>query len=64
MTVLEIINECVLAHHPDVEAIYLFGSFGTEDESSESDVDIALLLPATQAKKVGHLMLSELCLDL
>ncbi len=32
-------------NYPQVQAIYLFGSFGTEYETRESDVDIALLLP-------------------
>jgi predicted nucleotidyltransferase len=35
---------------PDIQAVYLFGSYGTTDEWPESDVDIALLLPPAQAK--------------
>ncbi len=34
----------------DVQAVYLFGSFGTADETVSSDVDIAILLPPDQAK--------------
>lgn len=30
---------------PELQAIYLFGSYDTEDEWPDSDVDIALLLP-------------------
>jgi predicted nucleotidyltransferase len=29
---------------PEVQAVYLFGSYGTEDQRSDSDVDIAVLL--------------------
>jgi len=31
--------------YPNVEAIYLFGSYGTEFYKPDSDADIALLLP-------------------
>lgn len=41
--------------HPDVQAIYLFGSWGTEDEWPDSDVDIAMLLPPQTAKTLGVL---------
>lgn len=43
----------ILAHLPGVQAIYLFGSWGTEDEWPDSDADIALLLPPTDAKQIG-----------
>ncbi len=36
----------LLEFFPSVQAIYLFGSFGTEFERPGSDADIALLLPA------------------
>ena len=39
------IIEAVLNHYPEVQAIYLFGSYDTEHEWPNSDVDIALLLP-------------------
>jgi predicted nucleotidyltransferase len=45
--------------YPDVQAIYIFGSFGTEFEKKESDVDIAVLLPHQQAKDAGFLSFSE-----
>lgn len=55
----EAIVETVLHFYPGVEAIYLFGSYGTEDEWPSSDVDIALLLPPAQAKSVKNLIVSE-----
>jgi len=36
--------------YPHLQAIYLFGSWGGEDEWPGSDVDIALLLPPDEAK--------------
>jgi predicted nucleotidyltransferase len=54
------IIQIVLDHYPTVQATYLFGSFGTEDEWPDSDVDIAVLLPPVEAKQVGTLMMSEL----
>jgi len=42
---------------PGVQAIYLFGSWGTEDEWPTSDVDIAILLPPQAAKILGALEL-------
>ena len=38
---VELILEC----YPEVQAIYLFGSWGTEHRRPDSDVDLALLLP-------------------
>jgi predicted nucleotidyltransferase len=49
------IVEIVRRHHPDVQAVYLFGTHGTQDEWPDSDVDIALLLPVPSAKKAGSL---------
>jgi uncharacterized protein len=46
----------VLEHYPAAQAIYLFGTYGTEDEWPESDVDIAVLLPPERA--YGQLMLT------
>ena len=54
------IIQIVLTHDPTVQAIYLFGSYGTEDEWADSDLDIALLMPPETAKSVGHLMMSPL----
>lgn len=51
------ITRTVLAHYPDVQGIYLFGSFLTDDEWPDSDVDIALLLPPLAAKQEKNLAL-------
>ena len=48
----------VLAHYPDVQAIYLFGTYGTDQEWPDSDVDIALLLPPAQARHQPRLALT------
>jgi uncharacterized protein len=55
----EIIN-AVLEHHPHAQAVYLFGTYGTEGEWPDSDVDIGLLLPAEEAKRSGSLTWSAL----
>lgn len=54
----------VLKHYPDVQAIYLFGSYGTADEWPDSDLDIAVLLPPQQAKEATSLAMSDLCFEL
>lgn len=43
----------ILENYPDVQAIYIFGSYGTEDEWPDSDMDIALLLPPLRAKETS-----------
>jgi uncharacterized protein len=58
------IIDMVLRHYPNVQAIYLFGSYGTENEWPQSDVDIALLLPPDVAKRIGGFAMSELPLSL
>jgi predicted nucleotidyltransferase len=58
------IIQAISRHHPDVQAIYLFGSHGTENEWPASDVDIALLLSPKQSKSVGSLLASKLHLEL
>ena len=45
-------------YYPDISAIYLFGSYGTEYERMDSDVDIALLLPVLTAKEASRLSLN------
>ena len=47
--------ESLSRHYPDLQAVYVFGTYGTEDERPESDADIALLLPAQSAKCAGNL---------
>ncbi|MBN2701721.1 MAG: nucleotidyltransferase domain-containing protein [Methylothermaceae bacterium] len=60
MTAENEIIRTVLAAFPATQAIYLFGSWGTENEWPDSDVDIAVLLPPETAQKAGSLALSEL----
>lgn len=60
----EKIIQTILAHYPQAQAIYLFGSYGTSDEWPDSDVDIALLLPPEQAKAEKSLLLSQCRFDL
>lgn len=57
---MEAIVGTLLAAYPATQAVYLFGSYGTENEWPDSDVDIALLLPPDEAKRVGALVMSEL----
>ncbi|MFH1860710.1 MAG: nucleotidyltransferase domain-containing protein [bacterium] len=54
------IIQTILALHPDTQAIYFFGTHGTEQEWPESDVDIAVLLPPKEAKQVGSFAMSKL----
>jgi uncharacterized protein len=58
------IVQTVLRQYPDTQVIYSFGSYGTEDEWSDSDVDMALLLPPEQAKANRMLAMSSLCAEL
>jgi predicted nucleotidyltransferase len=50
----------VLEYYPHTQAIYLFGTYGTEYERPESDVDIALLLPPLGSEKTGSLVMGDL----
>ncbi|MBU0702038.1 nucleotidyltransferase domain-containing protein [bacterium] len=54
------IIQTILAPYPDTQAIYSFGTHGTEQEWPESDVDIAVLLPPKEAKQVGSFAMSKL----
>ena len=53
-----------MKHYPEVQAIYFFGTYGTDDQWTDSDVDIALLLKHQQAKTVGTLVMSDLRFEL
>ncbi|MDD3293557.1 MAG: nucleotidyltransferase domain-containing protein [Geobacteraceae bacterium] len=64
MRVHDDIIETVLQHYPSTQAIYLFGSYGTEYERPESDADIALLLPPDLSPKTGYFAMSRLSSDL
>lgn len=55
MSPQDAIVQTIQTRHPDVQAIYLFGSWGTEDEWPDSDVDIAMLLPPLTAKTLNVL---------
>ncbi|MGH8538768.1 MAG: type VII toxin-antitoxin system MntA family adenylyltransferase antitoxin [Gammaproteobacteria bacterium] len=59
-----VIIQTVLRHYADTQAIYLFGSYGTDNEWPDSDVDIALLLPPKQARAGRLLAMSLLCAEL
>jgi hypothetical protein len=58
--IAEIVVPATLAHHPEVQAGYLFGSYGTEDERPGSDADIGLLLSPGESKRAGSLLASTL----
>lgn len=60
MKVHDDIIETILQHYPETQAIYLFGSYGTEYERPESDADIALLLPPDVSPKTGYLVMTRL----
>lgn len=49
----------VRRHHPEAQALYLFGSQASGEEAPESDVDLALLLPPVVAKREGLLTFKE-----
>ncbi len=53
------IIQTILAHYSTAQAIYLFGSFGTDNAWPNSDVDIALLLPPDEAKRAGPMALGN-----
>ena len=54
----------VLKYYPDVQAVYLFGSYGTDEAWTDSDVDIAVLLPHGKSHKAGSLVMSDLRFEL
>ncbi|MCJ7737770.1 MAG: nucleotidyltransferase domain-containing protein [Anaerolineae bacterium] len=54
----------VILCYPDVQAVYLFGTYDTEDERPDSDADIAVLLAPQQARAAGLLALSDLRFEL
>jgi len=48
---LQEIVSIVREHHPRVQGIYLFGTYATPEQRPDSDLDIALLLEPTEAKR-------------
>jgi len=55
-----LLTSTVLRHYPATQAVYLFGSYGTQQQWPDSDADIALLLPPDEARRVGSLSMTEL----
>jgi predicted nucleotidyltransferase len=55
----EAIVKTVLSYYPEVEAIYLFGSYLTPDQQQDSDVDLAVLFPHEKAKLFKYLAMSD-----
>jgi predicted nucleotidyltransferase len=53
------ISAVILKYYPKTQAIYLFGSFAAGQENKNSDVDIAVLLPHLEAKKIPNFAMSE-----
>jgi predicted nucleotidyltransferase len=54
----EVIISAILRHYPRVQGVYIFGAFATAMERSDSDLDIALLLPPAEARKEKPFALS------
>ncbi len=48
------INRLVLDAHPDAQAIYRYGTWGTDFQRPDSDVDVAVLLPHEAALQVDR----------
>ena len=57
---IDVIKDVVLRFYPNTQAIYLFGSYQTENEWPASDVDVAVLLSPDESGIAGSLMMSEL----
>ena len=51
-------------YYPDVQAVYLFGSYGTNQAWADSDIDIAVLLPHEKSSQAGSLAMSDLRFEL
>ena len=59
MEILNRIISAIVDCYPGVQGIYLFGSFGTEYERPDSDVDLALLLSPMEVGKETDLQTSS-----
>ena len=59
MNKTDVIVRIIVEHYPAAQAIYLFGTYATEDERPDSDVDIAVLLPPGEAKQTVHMAISN-----
>jgi predicted nucleotidyltransferase len=53
------IEKIIRTFYPEVQAIYLFGSYARDDARVDSDVDLAILLPHECAKTLGSIAFSE-----
>lgn len=60
MNQVKLAIDAVLSHYPTIQAIYLFGSFATENERPDSDADVALLFAPDETKTSGSLIRSRL----
>ena len=53
----------ILSAHPNTQAIYLYGSWGTEYQHRDSDLDVAVLLPFGESRNTDrwqwHLLATE-----
>jgi predicted nucleotidyltransferase len=49
----------ILRDFPSTQAIYLFGSHARGEQTTQSDIDLAVLLPIDVARAVGDLRLSD-----
>jgi predicted nucleotidyltransferase len=58
MSKRDAIVRIILGHYPATQAVYLFGTYGTPDERPDSDVDIAVLLPPEESRKLPHMMMT------
>ena len=58
------INRLVLDAHPDAQAVYRYGTWGTAYQRPDSDVDVAVLLPHDAAMRADrwqwHLLAVEI----
>jgi uncharacterized protein len=64
MDTSEKIVAIIREHYPSAQAVYLFGTFGTEFERPDSDIDVAVLLPPEEAVKETNMILSQCRFDL
>ena len=58
------ITTSILAAYPRVQAIYLYGTWGTEYQRQDSDVDVGVLLPVEEAKLVDRWQWHQLATEM
>ena len=46
------VTEVVRAAHPRAQAVYLYGTWATEHQRADSDIDLAVLLPHDDANNI------------